>query len=181
MRPINILLIILLGLGVWHGGVAQYAPTSHAGTLIVVDGTCTLPDAITAANTDTATGNCAAGDGADNIRLDVDVLLTTYDPASTFDFSAYTALPTITSTITLEAGAGTIISGNNTGFRLLHIAQAGHLTLNGLTLQNTHLQSAFTTAAGGAILNRGTLILTNVTVQNIAITSRTDVAHGGAL
>ena len=31
---------------------------------ITVDGTCTLADAITAANTDTATGSCSAGSGS---------------------------------------------------------------------------------------------------------------------
>jgi hypothetical protein len=36
---------------------------------IAVGGACTLVDVITAANTDTATGGCAAGSGADTIVL----------------------------------------------------------------------------------------------------------------
>ena len=36
---------------------------------IYVTGACTLIDAITAANTDTATGGCPAGSGADTIVL----------------------------------------------------------------------------------------------------------------
>ena len=43
----------------------------QAGT-IAVTSTCTLVDAITAANTDTATGGCPAGSGADTIVLPKD-------------------------------------------------------------------------------------------------------------
>ena len=39
---------------------------------INVSGACTLVDAITAANTDTATGGCEAGNGADTLILEPD-------------------------------------------------------------------------------------------------------------
>jgi len=71
---------------------------------ITVSGACTLTDAITAANNDTATGGCPAGSGADTITLTADVNLTS-------------ALPTITSEITLEGGAtpspATILSASS--------------------------------------------------------------------
>ncbi len=44
-------------------------PPPLLGAVIVVGGSCTLVDAITAANTDTATGGCPAGSGADEIEL----------------------------------------------------------------------------------------------------------------
>jgi len=51
-----------------------------SGTTIVVDETtCTLVDAIAAANTDTAIGGCVAGFGPDTIELTTDVMLTEVD------------------------------------------------------------------------------------------------------
>ena len=47
----------------------------HAADITVND-TCSLKNAITAANTDTATGGCAAGSGADTITLTGDVTVT---------------------------------------------------------------------------------------------------------
>ena len=44
-------------------------PMAQAAT-INVDGGCSLVDAITAANSDTATGGCSAGSGADTIELE---------------------------------------------------------------------------------------------------------------
>ena len=64
-----------------------------------VNGTCSLADAITAANTDTATNGCTAGSGADTITLCVNITLDDY-------------LPDITSEITIE-GANYDIDGND--------------------------------------------------------------------
>ena len=47
-----------------------------AATIIVDETSCTLGDAITAANTDAAVGGCTAGSGADTIELTTDVTLT---------------------------------------------------------------------------------------------------------
>jgi len=58
-------------------------------SVIVVDGGCSLADAITAANTDSAVGGCSAGAGADELQLTGDVTLTT-------------ALPAVTSDVTVE-------------------------------------------------------------------------------
>ena len=76
------------------------APTGAA--TITVDSTCSLEDAITAANTDTATGGCSAGSGADTIRLTEHIVLDA-------------ALPSISSTITIEgAGSRYAIDGVDT-------------------------------------------------------------------
>src|SRR5262245_7156001 len=73
---------------------------------IPVEGACTLVDAITAANTDTATGGCVAGSEADTITLPTNSTQTltavnnnTYGP---------TGLPVVSSTITIEGQGSTI-------------------------------------------------------------------------
>jgi len=101
-------------------------PGAPAAT-IVVDGNdpltdCTLPDAIVSADTDTATGNCAAGSGADIIDIQVDVNLTA--PA-----------PIIYSEVTLEGNDHTI-SGDGTFGQLLRAWDSGDMTLNSATLTN---------------------------------------------
>ncbi len=63
--------------------VGTWTASSRADTIIVTTdsgGTggpdCTLRDAITAANTDTATGGCPAGYGADTIELPIAATIT---------------------------------------------------------------------------------------------------------
>ncbi len=144
---------------------------------IIVDGsTCTLADAITAANTNTATGGCLAGDdvgGYDTIELQTDVVLTA-------------ELPYITSTIVLE-GNGRALDGNNS-FRVLQIQPPGKLTLNAnvgaaiwaynngsdltdgaaLIINNSTLTENTATHSGGAIRNgvNNTVIINNSTIAN---------------
>jgi len=82
------------------------APVAHAYPLAFdahINGTdCFLVDAIIAANTDTATGDCAAGTpGADTITLLSDVYLY-------FVNNADNGLPIITSEITIEGAGFTI-------------------------------------------------------------------------
>lgn len=67
-----------------------------AATLNVTGG-CTLADAITAANTDTATGACPAGSGADTLVL-----------AAGSVHTLTGALPTISTQITLQGNGSTI-------------------------------------------------------------------------
>ena len=75
-------------------------PVSFAAD-IDVDGTdCQLHDAITAANTDTETNGCIAGDGADTITLSANVTLEA-------------ALPVITTEVTIDGDSHTI-SGDDT-------------------------------------------------------------------
>lgn len=120
---------------------------------ITVDGTnCTLPDAITAANSDTATGGCTAGSGDDTITLQADVTL-----AAT--------LPDIVSTMTIEGG-GHFISGNNDENvnSVLLVTDDGNLTLNDTTIKEGNATGE-TTGEGGGIYNSGTVTLTNSTVS----------------
>jgi hypothetical protein len=90
---------------------------------IPVGGACTLVDAITAANTDTATGGCPAGSGADTIVLPAGSTQTltavnnsTYGP---------TGLPVI-SRIVRESAAPE--------FRVVAVGSTGDLTLQETTV-----------------------------------------------
>lgn len=112
---------------------------------IELNNTCSLADAITAANTDQAVGGCPAGDGADSIILAGDITLDS-------------ALPHITTEITVK-GAGSTISGNDR-FRIFAV-NGGILSIEQLTLING------VGDWGGAIanVNSGTLSLYDTTIS----------------
>ncbi len=133
---------------------------------INVDGACSLVDAIRAANTDSATGGCSAGSGADTIKLESSTTYTLTAVNNTTDGD--NGLPSISSEITIN-GNGSIISRDDEAapaFRILHIAETGVLTLNEVTIQNG-VQDSFSLDEGwgGGILNKGTLTLNNSTVS----------------
>ncbi|WP_417909406.1 choice-of-anchor Q domain-containing protein [Candidatus Electronema sp. PJ] len=137
---------------------ALLTASSAQAASITVDGTiCTLHDAITAANTDTASGGCAAGSGEDSIILQQDVLLTA-------------PLPQISSAITIEGGGHTI-SGNNSNDvgSVLRVASTGMLTLNNTIVTGgsaLYDDNGIMGGIGGGIHNYGgTLTLTNSTLS----------------
>jgi hypothetical protein len=128
---------------------------------IDVTGACTLPDAIAAANGDVATGACSAGSGDDTIVL---------TPGSTHAFASGqdggygpTALPSITSTITIAGNGSTIRRDPGaSSFRLLAISPTGELTLQDTTVTGGDAGDG----RGGAIYNyAGTLTLTGSTIS----------------
>jgi predicted outer membrane repeat protein len=130
------------------------AGSNVSAATITVDagGTCTLYDAITAANSDADTGGCVAGSGADTIILQQDVLLSA-------------ALPDITSTITIEGGGHKIDGQHNIGFgSVLRVVSGGGLTLNEATVTGGN----WPTYGGGIYNDDGTLTLTNSTVSDNA-------------
>ncbi|MBX7235391.1 MAG: cadherin repeat domain-containing protein [Caldilineales bacterium] len=110
------------------GGPAGANPTNT----ITVDGSCTLVDAINAANTDTATGSCGAGSGADTIDLQVDVSLTAVDN-TTYGNSG---LPVINTPITIEGNGHTISRSGSASvdFRVMAVGSGGNLSLNSATI-----------------------------------------------
>jgi hypothetical protein len=123
-----------------------------AATIIVDESTCTLVDAITAANTDTATGGCLAGSSADTIELTADVTLTA--PNNYYGGSDI-GLPVVESEITLE-GSGFTIERDPSAppFLLFYVNSNGILALNEVTLR--HGIAAY---KGDAIFSRGTTSL----------------------
>ena len=110
-----------------------------------VPAVCPLPDQIIAANTDTAVGNCPAGNGADTLYL-------------IRDFTLSEKLPPITSDITID-GNGYTISGDNL-FSIFEV-DGGALTISNVTLTEGSGSN------GGAILlkNGGIASVENVTFR----------------
>jgi len=119
--------------------------TASAQGEIRVDKSCSLADAIAAANTDRERGGCPAGNGADVIHLAESVTL-------------QAELPSISSEITLH-GYGNTISGSGQ-FRLFNIEIDGALTINYATLEDgwsADDSQLNLIGDGGAILNLGVL------------------------
>ena len=123
------------------------APTVYAAD-IRLSSSCTLVDAILAANHDRPEGDCPAGRGADTIALTQDITLRT-------------ELPAIISKITIE-GNGYTISGDNR-YRIFY-NEGGVLTINNLTmtkgyveggliLEDESLKNTTANPIGGAIVN----------------------------
>ena len=113
------------------------------------DGDCSLREAITSANSNSATDACAIGDGADSIGFGV---------AGTIVLNS--ALPAISSDVGIVGPTGdkVIISGGGTA-PLLVVARGGILRLDALTLSGGFASD------GGAIINQlgGTLTVSNST------------------
>jgi parallel beta-helix repeat protein len=154
-RLIVVALALMLAVAALVGPTAASAQATHNPTVtITVDGTtCTLADAITAANTDIATGGCPAGSGGDTINVTVDVTLTS-------------ALPTITSQIILNGNDHTIArDAAAPAFRILELDNA-NLTLNRATIAGGYVTS--TASAGGAGLRAklSTLVVNNSTFRD---------------
>ena len=95
-----------------------------APATITVDDACSLADAITSANTDTATGGCTAGSGVDQIVLTAPVTLTE-------------ELPIVTSEVLID-GQGHAISRDDAApaFRILAFALNGDVALHNTTVSN---------------------------------------------
>ena len=131
---------------------------------ISVDETCSLADAIAAANSDEAVGGCHSGDGADVITLRTNVTL-------------WADLPRVTSNITLE-GNNYRISGAS-AYRIFYVATTGKLAIAGLTLRDGTAGSEaapdYEHENGGAIYSEGELSLQDcMLLENSA-------ARGGAI
>ena len=146
---------------------------------IPVGGPCTLVDAITAANTDTPTGGCPAGSGADTIVLPAG----STQPVTSVNNDTYgpTGLPVIRSVVTI-AGQGSTIARDSAApeFRIFAVGSTGELTL-----QETAVSGGVALAPGnpayyygGGVANfsGGTL-----TVLNSTITGNTATFGGGGV
>jgi CSLREA domain-containing protein len=138
----------------------------QAGTTIIVNstadviadnGSCTLREAITAANSDTASGSsageCAAGSGADIITLPAGTYTLTI--AGKGEDNNATGDLDIRSDITLN-GAGSDV-----------VNSSGYLTLNGVTVRHGRATGGYPNSWGGGIYNnRGRLSIENSTLSD---------------
>ncbi len=151
-----------------------------AGTTITVnstadvenssDGLCTLREAITAANSDTASGatagECAAGSASDSDTLSLTGLTGTITLGS--------ALPAITSDMSINGPGPSqlTISGNNS-VRVFNLTlSSGLVSFSGLTIANGRA----TMDVGGGIYNQSSA---NVNVSESTITNNVAVLGGG--
>ena len=103
------------------------SPTAlHANTLVADGVTCSLANAIVSANTDTATGGCAAGSGKDLIQVTTG-LFTADPPAITTDMDIVGIGPAQVLNNGLE-GRGFIIGGESPGGTLApHVRFSNHV------------------------------------------------------
>jgi hypothetical protein len=114
---------------------------------------CTLRDAITAADNDTATGGCPAGSGSDTIAL-----------ATGETYILTIGELVIHSQITIEGNGSTIqrsSADDILDFRIFYLSPTGDLTLNELTVSNGRTVPG----GGGGIKNWGALTMNQSTVS----------------
>ena len=121
----------------------------------LVAGTCSLADAITAANTDTATGGCPAGDGDDVINITANITLTA-------------KLPDITTSIIFN-GNNNSIDGNDSypGF---HFSEGGNtVSVNDLTITQMRVDNLDPHPGAAIDLSPSTGGRVNLTLNNVTI------------
>ena len=134
------------------------------------DGLCTLREAITAANSDTASGatagECAAGSNSESDTISLTGLTGTITLGS--------ALPNITSELSINGpGASQLtISGNNSNFRVFTIIlSSGLVSFSGLTIANGHINDV----GGGIYTQSGA----NVNITDSTINNNFAILGGG--
>jgi hypothetical protein len=136
----------------------------NSAVLTIVN-SCTLPDAIAAANTDTATGGCAAGNGDDIIDLEVTGAINLTAP-----------LPNLSSNIEINGpGASNLTIRRDSGgdYRLFTIDNGQTVTISAVTIAD----GAVTGDNGGGILNNGG----TVALTDCAISGNTTSGDGGGI
>jgi predicted outer membrane repeat protein len=147
--------------------LALAAGQARAATITVDPGGsgCTLQDAIIAANTDTATGSCPAGDlGADTINF------ATANGTYLIDSNYGVALPTINTEITIQGNGNTTLDAEGM-FRVLTVDLGGSLGI-----ANATITGGSAADGGGIYVAGGRLSLTSTTISG-----NTAVDNGGGI
>jgi hypothetical protein len=131
-----------------------------AATINVNGTTCTLVNAITAANNNAATGGCTAGSGADTIMLPANSTQTLTTANNTSPYGA-TGLPVIRSVITITGNGSTIRRDPGAPeFRVFAVSSSGNLILQHTTVSGGRL----TSNNGAGITSQGAVTLTHSTI-----------------
>ncbi|RLC02661.1 MAG: hypothetical protein DRI57_29880, partial [Deltaproteobacteria bacterium] len=173
----NLTLMIMAGL---LGAMTIFAPQVMAAEIVVNSildttgdaGICTLRDAITSADTDTATGGCAAGSGDDTVTFDAGLSGQTITLGSN--------LPQLTTIITIDGEAlashvqisgymlsSDIVSGATVILNHLNIIDGtGFRNRGTLTVSSSTFSGNRSGRYGGAITNLGTLTVTSSTFSD---------------
>ena len=163
------------------------APVNAAGVISVntvndednTGDSCSLREAIKAANTDAAYGGCTAGSGTDTITL----------PVGTYTLSLGDQLPPVTSAIVVEGNESIIqahVDPDTASWRVFEVVNGGDLTLEDLTVRHGYCVNALSCASqdnpdndkgnGGGIFNGGIL-----TLDNVDITMNSAANGGGGI
>jgi len=133
------------------------------------DAQCTLREAITSANTDTAFGGCATGSGDDIIDIGV---------TGTVNLTAQ--LPDLSSNLEIEGpGADQLTvarSDTADNFRIFTVTSGSVVSISGITISGGNVPGDFPGDSGGGIANRGTL-----TVSDSTISDNSSGGFGGGL
>ena len=115
--------------------IAQCFSSNADAATIMLNGGCSLRDAIQSANTDASVNGCATGNGDDTISMLASsiVTLSAIDPAG--DMVA--GLPTITSNLTIQGNGSTITRDEQApGFRIFTVGNNATFELNNVTITN---------------------------------------------
>jgi CSLREA domain-containing protein len=165
---------------------AAYVTPAYAAGIVVNtagdtvnanDGRCSLREAITAANTNTASGpaagECAAGSeaGGDDISFPGDYTIITLSPG-------LGQLPAVTGPIAIHGwGANTVIQANanpdTATTRVFYVESGGNLALTGLTILNGRCNGSCASIpnSGGAVYNAGTLAVIHTVIRGSSASS----------
>lgn len=170
-------------------GILLIPQTTYAAGTITVnsitdsladDGQCSLREAVIAANTDTATGGCPAGNGADVIVFDFTlpvpaVFSLTLTGAN--EDNAETGDLDLTGILTIQGGdANQIIIDGNTTDRVFEIRPGATVIISGVTVRNGNPGSS---ANGGGLLVTGGAPRAKLTLTDSIILDNTAVIGGG--
>ena len=125
---------------------------------IVVNGNCSLNDAIISANTDTSVGTCQVGLGADVIQLPINSQQTLTEVSGDVDGFQF-GLPNISSAIALEGNGSSITRASSApDFGIVGVTEGGDLSLNNITLsQGAGEFAGVFSYAGNISLNNSTI------------------------
>ena len=140
------------------------------GASITVNASCSLPNAIAAANTDTVTGGCPAGSaGSDTITI---TQAGTTNGTITLSAEIEVNGTSSQESIIVIVGGGYTVSGNDS-VRIFRVKEHGNLSISNLTITNGSADS------GGALRvdSDGVLTLNSVVVKNSESTS----GNGGGI
>ena len=183
---LTVLVLVLFGMSFRPAAAAGIVVNTTADNTTAGDGLCTLREAITNANSDsdTTSGDCAAGFGADTITFAANTIITL----------AGSQLPAVTTEMTIigNGAANTIIQASTCNpvtlpggctpadYRVFEATTTGKLTLDGVTVRHGHCAGACATSNidGGGILNDGGML--TVTSSTLSGNSA-DFGFGGGI
>ena len=162
MHPLKMLAVVGAAFLMWGLLFAFDASPAQAATLTVNsladgtpanDGRCTLREAITNANDQSGSTDCAAGSGSDVIRVGV---------TGTVQLSG--ALPELSGNLQIEGpGADRFTVRRDTGgdYRIFTVTSGSVVSISGITISNGNVPQSI----GGGILNDGTLTVSGSTIS----------------